>query len=193
MSPAATLDDAAARTAVLRAADEVFYARGVAGTGMAEIRDEAGVSLRRLYALYPSKADLVGAWLTARHDTWMSWFLGAIDRLAADGTDPLLAAFDAIAEWAATPGYRGCAFLNTAAETTEIDDSHREIIAAHKRDLIASLARLAEAGGFARPGELGEAVGVLVDGAIVESAVLGSARPIGAAREVAAMLLEAHR
>lgn len=193
MSPAATLDDAVARAEVLRAADEVFYARGVAGTGMADIRDEAGVSLRRLYGLYPSKADLVGAWLTARHETWMSWFLGAIDRLATDGTDPLLAAFDAIAEWAATPGYRGCAFLNTAAETTEIDDAHREIIANHKRDLIAQLARFAEDGNYLRPGQLAAAVGVLIDGAIVESAVLGAPRPIGVARQVAAMLLQAHR
>ena len=85
MSPAATLDDDTARAAVLRSADAVFYARGVAGVGMADIRDDSGVSLRRLYGLYPSKSDLVAAWLTARHTTWMEWFAGATERLRGAG------------------------------------------------------------------------------------------------------------
>ena len=45
-------------------------------------------------------------------------------------------------EWASTPGYRGCAFLNTAAEVAEIDDRHLQIIAAHKHGLVEYLAEL---------------------------------------------------
>jgi len=193
MSPAATIDDDAAREAVLRAADHVFYAHGVAGTGMAEVRDEAGVSLRRLYGLYPSKGDLVAAWLRERHATWMAWFAASVERRRAKGVVPLLAVFDAIAEWASTPGYRGCAFLNTAAETTEIDDAHRAIIAGHKRELIGYLAGLARDSGHRRARELGETIAVLIDGAIVESAVLSSPRPVAAARRAAAQLLEVRR
>ena len=48
MSPAATINDDAARAAALRSADAVFYARGVTGTGMADIRANSGVSLPRL-------------------------------------------------------------------------------------------------------------------------------------------------
>ena len=106
MSSAATIDNDAPRAAVLRSADLAFSARGVAGVGMADIRDDAGVSLRRLYGLYPSKRELVSAWLTARHTTWMEWFEEAIERLGATGEEPLLAAFDALAEWASSPGYR---------------------------------------------------------------------------------------
>lgn len=193
MSPAAMLDDEAARAAVLRAADEVFYERGVAGAEMAEIRDASGVSLRRLYGLYPSKRELVAAWLTARHRTWMEWFVASIERSRVAGDDAVLAAFDAIAEWSATPGYRGCAFVNTAAETAEIDDAHREIIAGHKRDLIACLAGLADAGGYEPADRLAEMLAVLIDGAIVQAAVLSSQQPVAAAREAASRLLEAHR
>ena len=74
------MDDATARAAVLQSANEVFYARGIAGVGMADIRDDSGVSLRRLYGLYPSKRELVTAWLTARHTTWMDWFESSVDR-----------------------------------------------------------------------------------------------------------------
>lgn len=193
MSPAATLDDDTARAAVLRSADAVFYARGVAGVGMADIRDDSGVSLRRLYGLYPSKRELVAAWLAARHTTWMAWFEGAIERRRSVGEEPLLAAFDAIAEWAASPGYRGCAFVNSAAETTEIDDTHRRIIADHKEDLLTYLTALAHEGGYAHPERLGRMIGVLLDGAMVEAAVLSSCEPIDAARDAASVLLGAGR
>jgi len=193
MSPAASLNDDTARAAVLRSANDVFYARGVAGVGMADIRDDSGVSLRRLYGLYPSKRELVAAWLTTRHTTWMEWFEGAIERRGAAGEEPLLAAFDALAEWATSPGYRGCAFVNTAAETTEVDDTHRRIIADHKENLLTYLTSLAEDGGFSQPDRLGRMIGVLLDGAMVEAAVLSSREPIDAAREAAALLLEAAR
>jgi len=191
MSPAATMDDETARAAVLHSANQVFYARGIAGVGMADIRDDSGVSLRRLYGLYPSKRELVAAWLTDRHTTWMDWFTSAVAERSAAGEPPLLAAFDAIADWAATPGYRGCAFVNSAAETAEIDDTHRRIIAAHKEDLLTYLVSLARDSGYAKPERLGRMIGVLLDGAMVEAAVLASPAPISAARDAAATLLEA--
>jgi AcrR family transcriptional regulator len=193
MSPAATLDDDTARAAVLRSANAVFYARGVAGVSMADLRDDSGVSLRRLYGLYPSKRELVAAWLTARHMTWMEWFESSIERSRAAGEEPLLAAFDALAEWATSPGFRGCAFLNTAAETTEIDDSHRRIIADHKQELLAYVASLAETGGYREPDQLARMIGVLLDGAMVEAAVFSSQEPIAAARQAASLLLDAGR
>lgn len=193
MRPAATLDDAGARAAVLREADRVFYDRGVAAVGMAEIRDSSGVSLRRLYQLYPSKRDLVAGWLAERHRTWTDWFAASVERHRAAGADPILAAFDAIAEWASTPGFRGCAFLNTAAETSEIDETHRVVIASHKRELIAYLAGLGRSAGYERADVLAEQVAVLVDGAIVQAAVLASTRPVAAARDAAARLVETYR
>lgn len=193
MSPVAIHDDDTARAAVLEAADAAFYRLGVGGAGMTEIRDQSGVSLRRLYALYGSKSELVAAWLTARHGTWMAWFTDIVERRRAGGEDAVLAAFGAIEEWSTSPGYRGCAFLNTAAEAGEINDTHRAIIASHKRDLIGVLAELAAAAGSRQPGRLAEMLGVLIDGAIVQSAVLGSSQPVAAAREAAAHLLEADR
>jgi AcrR family transcriptional regulator len=193
MSRPHTLDDPAARRAVLSAADREFYAHGVAGVGMTEIRDTSAVSLKRLYGLYPSKRELVAAWLEDRHVTWMAWFTGAIERLTVAGADPLLAPFDAIALWAATPGYRGCAFLNTAAEVTEIDDTHRAVIAAHKQAVTDHLAGIARATGAANPDALGVALAVLLDGAIVQAAVFGSVAPVAAARSAASTLIASAR
>jgi AcrR family transcriptional regulator len=189
MSPAATTSIEDADVAILAAADRLFYERGVAGVGMDDVRDAAGVSLRRLYSLYPSKRELVAAWLRDRHQRWMAWFCDAVDAAAARGIDPVLATFDAIEQWASGPTYRGCAFLNVVAETTEIDDEHRAIAASHKRDLVGLLATLASSSHTDAPGWLPGALGVLIDGCIVQAAVFGSLEPVRDARRAAAQLV----
>jgi AcrR family transcriptional regulator len=190
MSPVATLTDETAERRILDASDRLFYVRGIAGVGMADVRDAAGVSLRRLYALHPSKDDLVAAWLRDRHDRWMQWFADAVESRADDGDDALLATFDALDEWVNTPDYRGCAFLNSLAETSQIDDEHRVVIAAHKRSLIEYLAALAARDHPDSPDWLVPAFAVLIDGAIVQTAVFGDHSPIDAARIAAEHLLQ---
>lgn len=190
MSPASTMDDEEATRAILRAADDLFYARGIAAVTMSEVRDRAGVSMRRLYARYPSKADLVAGWLDDRHRSWMNWFTAAVERHVAAGTDALLATFDAVDEWIASPGYRGCAFVNAIAETAEIDARHRTIIAGHKRDLVAHLTALATRDHPHAPEWVPPAIGVLLDGALVQCAVFGTDRPLTAARTAASSILE---
>ncbi len=190
MSPAATISVDDAQQRVLAAADELFYGRGIAAVTMADVRDSAGVSLRRLYSLYPTKKDLVAAWLNDRHDSWMNWFTAAVDRHTAKGTEPLLATFDAVEEWVNTPEYRGCGFINSIAETSEIDERHREIIAAHKRDLINHLASLATRDRRKSPKWLPEALAVILDGVFVQCAIFNSTDPLKAAKRAAAHLLE---
>lgn len=190
MSPAATMSTDDARRSVLRSADDLFYARGIGGVVMSDIRDSSGVSMRRLYAMYPSKSELVAAWLTDRHDRWMAWFTAAVGHHVAAGADSAMATFDAIADWVTSPGYRGCAFINSLAETSEIDDTHRTIIAAHKRDLVEHLAQLAARDHPSAPSWFPAALAVIVDGAIVQCTIFASTDPLDAARSAVHQLLE---
>jgi AcrR family transcriptional regulator len=190
MSPTGTLTDETAERRILDAADRLFYVRGIEGVGMADVRDAAGVSMRRLYSLHPSKGDLVAAWLSDRHTRWMQWFSDAVDARTDEGADALLATFDALDQWVDTPDYRGCAFLNSLAETSQIDDAHRVVIADHKRSLIDYLAALAARDHPDAPQWLVPAFAVLIDGAIVQTAVFGDHAPVAAARIAAAHLLE---
>ena len=190
MSPAAVFTIEDADRLVLDAADTLFYERGISGVGMAEVRDASGVSLRRIYGLYPSKQDLVAAWLTDRHERWMRWFTETVDRHITRRTDPVLAAFDALREWTRSPGYRGCAFINAIAEPMEITEQHRTIVADHNRSLVRHLATLATRRQSRTPSWFADALAVLIDGAIVQAAIFGNDGPITAARKAAARLLE---
>lgn len=189
MSPAATMPRDQAGLAILAAADRLFYERGIAAVAVTDVRDAAGVSLRRLYASYPSKRELVAGWLQDRHVHWMAWFTAAVKRHSATGTDPLLATFDALIDWRADPGFRGCAFINAIAETAEVTGEHRAIVIEHKRSLIDHLVAMASTSHPGAPQWLPPAMSVLIDGAIVESAIFRSDDPILAARHAAERLL----
>lgn len=107
-----------ARASLLEAAARLFYSDGVAATGIDSITAAAGVAKKSLYNNFASKADLVAAYLAARHEEWLALYR---DRVAAADTpqDRVLAVFDAYidhANFAYEHGFRGCGLLNAAAE-----------------------------------------------------------------------------
>ena len=128
---------------VLAAAEALFYERGVQQVGMDEVRTAAGVSLKRLYQLFPSKDRLVLGWLAARDERWLA-SVGDHARKAGSA----LAIFDWLAEWFAEPDFRGCAFVNTFGElggtseaVADIARSHKEAFRQLFRDLAGEIGR----------------------------------------------------
>src|SRR5689334_13124162 len=103
--------DDAVRERILSAADRLYYSPGIQAVGMDTLRGEAGVSLKRLYQLFPSKESLVEEVLRRRHQTWNALVETAV---AAGDTprDRLLAIYDMLARWFDEDGFRGCMFIN---------------------------------------------------------------------------------
>ncbi len=107
-----------AKDKILDAAKTLFYKDGIHATGINTITDQAGVAKMSLYNNFPSKADLIEAYIESRNIEWQALY--AI-RLATAHTplDKILAVFDAYrdhAESAVDNGFRGCGMLNAAAE-----------------------------------------------------------------------------
>ena len=176
MSPAATINAVEGERAALEAADELFYTRGVGAVTMAEIRDRSGVSLRRLYSMYPAKSDLVAAWLRHRHTSWTAGFRARIEERIDSGDTPIDSIFDALEAWMTETGFRGCGFINTHAESSDLTDEHLEIVRSHKEALAAYVETLTPEG---------RAIAVVIDGAIVQAAIFGSTEPIQHAHRAA--------
>src|SRR4051812_30790999 len=96
-----------ARTSVLAAADRLFYEHGVRAVGVDAVAEAAGVTKRTLYYHFPTKDALVAAYLEARDGPTRL----AIEKTAGEHTlpgDRILAIFDHLERWFATPAYRGC-------------------------------------------------------------------------------------
>lgn len=163
---------------VLTAAEALFYERGVQQVGMDQVRAAAGVSLKRLYQLFPSKEQLVLDYLAARDERWM-----ASVREYATEAGSVLAVFDWLAEWFAEPDFRGCAFVNSFGELGGTSPEVAGIARRHKeafRGLIRELAG---------DDEVGDQITLLAEGAITTAAIGGTAEPARQARRAAEKLL----
>ncbi len=182
------MDDERTRAAIVDAADALFYARGFGAVGMDEVRDAAGVSLRRLYRHFPSKDELVAAVLAKRHDIWTQGVEARV--AAADGARArLLAIYDFLAEWFVQDTFRGCGFINAFGELAPTNPRVAEIARAHKESFQAFVAGLVREAG-ADPA-LAPQLALLAEGAQTTAAIAGSPEAAIHARAAAEVLIDA--
>ncbi len=152
-----------ARERILEAARRLFYRNGIRATGIDTIIAEAGIAKMSFYNNFPSKDDLVRAFLTARHEAWMAAFSGRVERhLEERGLAALAFALD---EWFAEPDFRGCAFINTVAEFgQEFEGAMR-----HKVELEEYVQGIAVRLGLSTPGRVAGEAMIVIEGAIVRA------------------------
>jgi AcrR family transcriptional regulator len=174
---------------VLDAAAELFYARGVHEVGMDELITATGLGKATVYRLFPTKDELIGAYLRRL----AAEILAAIDADIARHPDNPAAAvraiFAAIAEDLARPGFRGCAFNNASIEFADPDHPARRAAHAYRTELHQRLTDLARAAHPDAGEQLGDQLAVLVDGMYTSAAHLGPDGPAAAGPALAAALL----
>ncbi|MFC8427837.1 TetR/AcrR family transcriptional regulator [Streptomyces sp. NPDC057253] len=181
------MDSAVARERVLDAAEELFYGRGIQSVGMDDIRGTSGVSLKRLYQLFPAKEQLVEAYLERRDGRWRGRLAQFVER-RADPDARILAVFEWLERWFGEEGFRGCAWINSYGELGATSDRVAHQVRAHKRafgDYLDAL--VADAG---RPAELAAPLFLLAEGAMVTAGITRSTQPAVQAREAARLLLD---
>lgn len=181
---------APARERLLEAAAALFYADGMAATGIDAIIAEAGVAKKSLYNNFASKDELVLAYIEARHTEWLRLY----ERRAASARAPLarvLAVFDAYADHAEAGyvhGFRGCGLLNAAAELP-VGHPGRLAVTRHKEqveDIVAG--HLAEAGA-SDPRGAARHVAFLLEGSVSRAGLESDPAVLKQARSIAEVLL----
>lgn len=176
-----------AREQVLQAASSLFYRRGIQAVGMDAVRAEAGVSLKRIYSLFPSKDDLVEAVLELRSAEWDAGIADAA-RAADTPREKLLAVFDFLQSWFDQGDFRGCAFINSFGELGGTSDRVAGIARRQKASFqryVTDLVR--ESGG---PDVLAHQVVILAEGAQASAAISGGAETAQYARSAAEELID---
>lgn len=186
--PTGALEDTQVR--LLRATENLIYQGGINATGMDLIVKTSGVARKSLYKHYPTKEALVAAALQARDERWMQWFIAATTQ-AATPRARLMSVFDALREWFASEGFRGCAFINAAGEIGDPANPIREVSRLHKARLLAHVLTLTQAAGVPDPDETARQLLVLIDGAIAVALVTGDLSITDSAERAAAALLPA--
>ncbi|MDQ6714007.1 MAG: TetR/AcrR family transcriptional regulator [Candidatus Dormibacteraeota bacterium] len=158
----------AARERVLTTAYDLFSRRGVRAVGVDTIIAEAGVAKMTFYRHFPSKDDLVLAFLDRREQLWTKeWLEAAVERRAVDPRERLLAIFDVFDEWFHQDEFEGCSFINVLLETVEPGHSARVASVAYLANIRVFLRRLATDAGAHRPDDLARKWHILMKGSIV--------------------------
>jgi len=150
-----------ARDRVLRTAHGLFYRDGIRATGIDRVIAEAGVTKVTFYRHFASKDLLVRAFLDYRHDVWMGWFIDSLGRHGAESRG-FSALPDVLEEWFSFPAFRGCAFINSSAETAGEPSATYSAGLAHKAEMAGIISLLG------KPEHAGVAA-LLMDGAIVRA------------------------
>lgn len=179
-----TEDDA--RTTLLDTAENLFYERGYQAVGMAELRQASGLSLKRIYALYPGKDTLAVAMLDRRDLRWRGELTAFVDR-RTDPRSRLLAVFDWLHLWLSGPGHRGCAWINAFGE---LGGTSVEVVAAVRRHKDAFRTYLGTlCADISGSPTLPDAVFLLAEGCMTTAGITGDPDSARRARGVLEVLL----
>jgi AcrR family transcriptional regulator len=157
---------ASARERLLIAASRLFTEAGIQATGVDAIIEAADVAKATFYRHFPSKDDLVVAWL---RDSRTRWFDRVRARSQASSADPrgeILLFFEAVAAWLDTDGYRGCPYLNTSVEITDPAHPARLVIHETLDEIGAYLRGLLEDAGYPDAERRGMELHALLAGSI---------------------------
>jgi AcrR family transcriptional regulator len=182
-----------ATTRLLDAAEALYYEKGIQAVGMDAIREHSKVSLKRLYLLFPSKEDLVEAYLRRRDERWLGKLAAFVTAHTEQPEDVVPAVFDWLREWFSEPDFRGCAFINSFGELGSISPRIAAAVRDHKEALHAYLRELTRPLPVESTEELAAQLFALVEGAIVIAAITGHPDAALTSRAAAVTLLSAQQ
>ena len=168
---------------ILAAADKLFYRQGIRAVGVDAVAAEATVSKRTLYNYYPSKDDLIAAYLTARFR-----HLAPSD---APAREQILGNFDRLERMFADGSFRGCPYVNAVTELGDPKHAAAGIALQFKEQRRLWFRALLERLHARDPDALATQLQILVEGALASALVRGDPALARSARAAAEVLLDA--
>lgn len=154
------------RERIVEVATELFYAQGLRAVSADKIIARVGITKVTFYRHFPTKDDLIVAYLERR----ARWEREAIAD-ARQSADDVPGAFRIIAEAigaeSCSAGFRGCPFINAAAEYADPDHPVRRVVDAHRRWFRHAIQDLLDEISVPDPARVADQLVMLRDGAMV--------------------------
>jgi AcrR family transcriptional regulator len=178
---------------IFEIAANLFYRQSIRAVGVETIVKEAGVAKISLYRTFASKDDLIVAYLESRN----AGYWRVVDEIMAKHEsrprEQLRALIAYVSNRATTQGYRGCPFINFAAEFPERSHPGHRVVNANKREMRRRLTSLINAVDARHPAQLADALFLLIEGAYASSQTLGGRNgPAKILPSAAENLIESH-
>jgi AcrR family transcriptional regulator len=161
------------RERILQTASSLFYRDGYRATGIDKVIADSGVAKATFYKHFPSKDDLIVAWIDRAEKFGIDGFNTENEQ------EPLFAYVDRVVKVASSPNCLGCTFQGSAAEFHDPKHPGHAASIRVKNNVLARLKHYAEKQGLADPAQAAELVFLMVEGVWASVRMFGPAAPIG--------------
>ena len=180
---------ASPRERILAAASDRFTRQGVGATGVDALIESAGVAKATFYRHFPSKDDLIVAWLRDPRTRWIERIRAEVEEAATPPSEVIPAFFGAVADWLEGDGARGCPYLDTAIGMADLAQAARTVVREYLAEVEGYLRDQLVAIGRTDANTLAPQLYALLAGGITLSVAAGDITPALAARDAAKVLL----
>lgn len=162
---APTSQRAPAKGKILDTANVLFYEDGIRNVGVDRIISASTVTKATFYKHYRAKDNLIVEYIVSRHDRVKA----NVDAIIANAPDHEVALHDFIEDVVTEisgPGFRGCPFINAAAEFPDATHPVRQVVTAHREWYVETLSGLLRDIGHPVPGDAADELLLARDGAL---------------------------
>jgi AcrR family transcriptional regulator len=154
------------RERIVEAATTLFYAQGLRAVSAEKIIAQVGITKVTFYRHFPTKDDLIVAYLE-RRAKWERDAIAHARESADDVPDVFRIIAEAIGAESCSPGFRGCPFINAAAEYADPEHPVRRVVDTHRRWFKQTIQDLLDEINVTDPAPAADQLVMLRDGAMV--------------------------
>lgn len=155
------------RERILDAASRRYYSDGIRAVSADRLIAEAGVSKVTFYRHFPTKDDLITAYLTQQVELAQDMITQKRAELKGDPAGVLQWYAESVGALTSTKDFRGCLFINAAAELSKPDHPGHRVVADYHAWMIGQFTELLTELGVDDAASKGEQLMMLRDGAMV--------------------------
>ncbi len=188
---AMTGESSTARQRILETASKLFYEKGIPYVGINEVISESGIAKRTLYRWFSSKDILIEEVTKYRAQQWIGWFEKAVTERGNTPKEQLLATFDVMREWYASPGFRGCPFINAVLEIADASHKAHHVSIDLRESIRKIVMRLAAEAGVENPDAFSKQYLLLIGGASLMATIEQSPDGATFAQNALSVLIDA--
>ncbi|MDI9876640.1 TetR/AcrR family transcriptional regulator [Flectobacillus rivi] len=174
------------RSRIIDTASRLFYSQGYNSTGINQVIKEANVAKSSLYQYFPSKDDLLVAYLNEASkntnqaiDEWLEKYSTASEKVTG--------LFDFLIVFAESKEFNGCNFLNIISEIPQENERVAALIIKQKNHIRFVFSYILE--NENHDTTLADELYLLFDASMISSKVYKSSWPAQSAKKVAEKLL----
>lgn len=158
---------------LFQTATRLFFQHGYRAVGVDTIAAQSGIGKMTLYRHFPSKDDLIAAYLYESDRNFWHYFNKSTQG-GGSAREKILSFFQSLQDYVTSPACYGCPFINVASEYPEPDYPGHQIARQHKLSVRNHFLQLTHEAGANQPEMLADALLLLMDGAYMAARMYGA-------------------